>query len=461
MARVRKREPAIVAQREVPWVTTYHAMLRDPVTAATTHKNLTMVQRDLDIQVAGRLLCNVLRPRVLTDAEFRTLQECSETLASLLERIGSVILGSDHLLDLIGTSETERRIWEIDPGYPGITLTSRLDSFMVDGHPRFIEYNAESPASIGFCDVLAAAFRRLPATGAAGDPSSLRDFSAREAMLATLLWAYRASGREGTPSLAIVDWAHVVTRRDFELCADYFRTAGIPAVIVDPRDLDYRGGALYAGDRRITLVYRRVLLHELLAKADEAQGLLDAYRDGAVCMVNSPRSKLLHKKSVFALLSDGTLDAHLDAAERDLVERHIPWTRLWRRGETTYDGAPARLEEVVREEQPRLVLKPVDDYGGKGVILGWEVTPEEWDTALLRAEGQGYVLQERVSVPEESFPVWRDGAVTMEPLIVDTDPLLFRCRVGGVLTRVSAGALLNVSAGTGGSTATFVTEGSR
>lgn len=458
MAQVRNREPAIVTQGEAPWVAAYHAALRDPALARSTHENLASTQDDLGIAVGGRRLCHVLRPRILSRDDLRTLQRCGEQLASILERIGCLILRSDHLLDLIGASEQERRIWAVDPGYPGITLTSRLDAFMASGSPQFIEYNAESPAAIAFCDLLDAVFRRLPAVEATPE-ESLRGFATREAMLETLLWAYREAGRAGTPSIAIVDWAHVVTRRDFEFCAEYFRAAGVPTVIVDPRDLAYRGGSLYAGERRITLIYRRVLLHELLEKADEAKDLFAAYREGAVCMVNSPRSKLLHKKSVFALLSDGTLDGHLSPEERDLVARHIPWTRLWREGETSYRGQSVSLASLARAEQQRLVLKPVDDYGGKGVVLGWEATPQEWEEALARTVGTGYVLQERVPVPMEPFPVWRDGAVALEGLIVDSDPLLFRGRLGGVLTRISASTLLNVSAGTGGSTATFVAEG--
>ena len=46
----------------------------------------------------------------------------------------------------------------IDPGYSGFTMTSRLDSFMVGDLPRFVEYNAESPAGIGFCDIVVARF---------------------------------------------------------------------------------------------------------------------------------------------------------------------------------------------------------------------------------------------------------------------------------------------------------------
>jgi uncharacterized circularly permuted ATP-grasp superfamily protein len=248
----------------------------------------------------------------------------------------------------------------------------------------------------------------------------------------------------------------VITRRDFELCADYFRANGVPVEIADPRRFEYRDGRLWLGDRPIDLLYRRVLLHELLEKADEAHAVLQAYRDGAVCIVNSPRSKLLHKKAVFALLADGTLDLDMTEEESALVEQCLPWTRLVRDGRTTFGGESVDLLPFLLERRERIALKPVDDYGGRGVVLGWETTPDDWERAVEGAVGQPYVVQERVPMPQGEFPMWRDGGLRFEMLLVDSDPLLFRCEMQAVLTRMSSSTLLNVSAGTGSAAPTFV-----
>jgi hypothetical protein len=433
-----------------------HLLTEDAGLARDTHENLLMAQRQLDIAVGDRPLCSVLRPRFITQERADDLARISGIFAGLMERLGEHLLASDALLDLVGASEQEREVWSIDPGYPGFTLTSRLDSFMMGGHPWFIEYNAESPAGIAFCDILSDLFQHLPAMRRWNRSGSLGRYEVRTRLLETILWAYHAWGGSGLPSMAVVDWEHVVTRRDFELCTDFFRAHGIPSMIVDPRKLEYRRGALWNGDQRITLVYRRVLLHELLDKADEARDLLQAYRDGAVCLVNSPRSKLLHKKAVLALLADGTVDLHLNRLEQQVVKRTIPWTRLMRPGPTTYHDRTVDLARFVIAEQERMALKPGDDYGGRGVVLGWECSRDEWERAVEAAMDRLYVVQERVPVPQGEFPVWEDGHLAIEPLLVDTNPLLFRSEMGGILTRMSSNPLLNVSAGTGSSAPTFV-----
>ena len=450
-------ETAPMHAAEADAVSAYHdALFAQDGLALRTADALGRAQQDRGLVVGGRPLCAVLRPRFMGQGRHDTLAAVASVLYSLLERAGSHILASDRLLGCIGADEAERRAWEIDPGYAGFTLTSRLDSFMVEDRPRFVEYNAESPAGIAFSDVLADVFGDLPGTSAWGGMASCQAPHARPHLLETLRWAYREWGGTGTPTVAVIDWDDVVTRRDFELCADYFRENGVPTVITDPRSLIYRNGKVWCGDTRVSLVYRRVLLHELLAKEDEIRPLMQAYRDGAICMVNSPRSKLLHKKSVLALLSDGSLGLSMDDAEREVVEQCLPWTRMLAPGETAYQGERRDLAQLLELYPERFTIKPSDDYGGRGVVLGWDVTRDEWLAAIERGLEGGYVVQERVPVPEEPYPVLRDGQVETVTMLLDSNPLLFRGRMGSVLTRLSASALLNVTAGTGSAVATFV-----
>ena len=436
---------------------TYDALLHsDLELARETHETLMRAEEEHGLIIHERPLCGVLRPRFLSSRRRDRLTALAEALARLLERIGMDILQSSHLLDLIGASDAERAIWAIEPGFQGLTLTSRLDSFMVDDQPRFIEYNAESPAGIAFCDILLDIFNRLPPVRRWRGPDDPQPLVGRDLLLQTLQDAYREWGGRDTPSVAIIDWRDVLTRRDFELAAAHFQAAGIPCVIADPRNLEYRSGRVWHGNQPVTLVYRRVLLHELLEKAAEADGLLRAYADGAVCVVNSPRSKLLHKKPIFALLSDPDLGLELSPEESALIAETIPWTRIVTTGSTTFRGRRVDLPQLLLDQPDRFAIKPFDDYGGRGVVLGWDTDSDVWAEQVERAVSGSYVAQERVDVPRESFPVWQAGRLDDVEFMLDTDPLLFRNRVGSILTRLSGSALLNVTAGSGSTTATFV-----
>ena len=149
-----------------------------------------------------------------------------------------------------------------------------------------------------------------------------------------------------------------------------------------------------------------------------------------------------------ALLSDPRYARLYTPSQRAAIRRHIPWTRRVR---------PELAEDIARRRE-KLVLKPNDEYGGKGVILGWTVGQSEWEAAIDTATTQRYVVQEAVPIPHVPFPVVLDGLRYLD-LMVDLDPYLFDGRPGGFMTRVSAAALLNVTAGAGSVVPTFVVEG--
>jgi hypothetical protein len=169
----------------------------------------------------------------------------------------------------------------------------------------------------------------------------------------------------------------------------------------------------------------------------------------------------VHTKLIMDLLSDeaGPAAGLLDAEERAAVRQHIPWSRHFRDGSTRYQGERVDLPEFARRNRERLALKPNDDYGGQGVLLGWTVDQATWEHTLAAAQNSPYLVQERVPVPEEDYPTWTpDEGLRITPRYVDADPCVFGDRALGCLTRIAATALLNVTAGGGSAPPTFVVQ---
>jgi uncharacterized circularly permuted ATP-grasp superfamily protein len=110
------------------------------------------------------------------------------------------------------------------------------------------------------------------------------------------------------------------------------------------------------------------------------------------------------------------------------------------------------------QNKDRLVLKPNDEYGGKGISIGWESEPSAWEQAFEAALTEPFVVQEKVKVAKEIYPVIGDGQIVMAERSVDCDPYIFDGEVVGLLTRLSAAALLNVTAGTGSTVPSFLID---
>jgi uncharacterized circularly permuted ATP-grasp superfamily protein len=176
-------------------------------------------------------------------------------------------------------------------------------------------------------------------------------------------------------------------------------------------------------------------------------------------LVNSPRAKLLYKKASFAVLSDERSAGLYSAAERQAIAAHIPWTRRLAERKTEFDGLAIDLVPFILEHRERMVLKPNDDYGGKGIVLGWKTTGPEWEAAVVRGLQSDYVVQDRVRLPSEDYPALDDGRLVIAPRLVDTDPYgLHGEFMEGCLTRISTEDLVNVTAGGGSTVPTFLVE---
>ena len=213
------------------------------------------------------------------------------------------------------------------------------------------------------------------------------------------------------------------------------------------------------GGKHVTLIYKRVLIDELVTREGLDSPVVRAVREGAVCMVNPFRCKLLHKKASLAVLSDERQASRLSADEQAAVAAHVPWTRVVQARHTQYRASRVDLLEFTAANRANLVLKPNDESGGKGIVLGWTVNDTEWEAAIATALAEPYIVQERVEIPSEWWPAWTDGALHLGERMLDTAPFLADgITMSGCLTRIATDPLLNVTAGGGSNVPTFLVE---
>ncbi|HLF82696.1 MAG TPA: hypothetical protein VI837_00815 [Blastocatellia bacterium] len=398
----------------------------------------------------GRMLSPYLRPHFVTRSEWQQITRTCETVWGAIEKVGRIAPDDKLMLEQIGLTRGERELVAVDPGYEEVSVTSRLDSFLTDDTYQFVELNAECPAGIAYQDVAAEIFCGLPLMREFSLERKITPMYCRQNMLDALLAIYeRVRGRSEKPQIAIVDYKGLPTQREFELFKEFFEAQGYSTTIADPRDLELREGKLYHGDFKIDLVYRRVLTTELLEKVAECQSFVDAYKTGAAVFVNSFRTKYVHKKMLFGVLTDERHRHYFSEAEQEAIRRSVPWTRRIEDARTTHGGQEIDLIEFVRAKRDTLVLKPNDDYGGHGIFIGWESDESAWDRAIEEALGGDYLAQERVTTSREVFPFVDENGVHMIEQLLDLDPLLFFGKVAGAFTRLSSSSLANVTSGAG------------
>jgi hypothetical protein len=453
-----KNTPTKTASLRERAIAQYHELLMgDKTLAPSVFEKLHDAMRANRLTYGDRPISVALRPHLLERSQFEAHKVVAELIVSALEKIAAASVQSPALMTKLGLTNAEQKVALIDPGFMRAAITTRLDGFIHGQDIKFVEYNAENPSSLSDQEGLNRILFELPVMSMFAKRYRLQQFSPVEQLLATLLAVYREWNGIGVPNIAIVDWENLPTANEFVLLRDHFAARRVRTIICSPDELEYDRGRLRCGGFEIDLVYKRVIIHEFLARYDETHPLVRAYANRHVCLVNPFRCKIMHKKASFELLTDEDYGSWFTSKERAAIARSIPWTRRMADRRTTYHGHSVELVDFVGQNRARLVLKPNDDYGGHGVYFGPQLDELTWENAIATALSSDYVVQEAIDLSPEQFPIFNQTEWKLQPMFVDTNPFLFSGKVCGAMVRLSNSAIVNVTSG-GGETGFFVIE---
>ncbi|MBK8136102.1 MAG: circularly permuted type 2 ATP-grasp protein [Chloroflexi bacterium] len=440
----------------------YHDLLVGGL-AEETHQRIVDEQRKRRLYFGSVPVCRVLRPHFYTKDAWDYMRDRTALILSAFRKVHDAAMNDIKVRQQLDLEPYEEEMLQVDKDARIDTpwTSSRLDSFFrpETGYLRFVEYNAETPAGIGYGDTLTSMFEDLEVFKRFQKKFNIHPTRGMGHLLDCILRGYREWGGHDHPQIAVIDWATVPTRNEHYMSAEFFESHGYKTIVTEPEAMEFRDGGLYVGDFKVDIIYKRVLCTELIHQLGMESDVVRAVRAGAVFITNSFSSKLLAKKASLAVLSD-EVNAHLfSPKELEAVLAHIPWTRRVQDRKTTYDGKQVDLLDWIANNRDKLVIKPNDEYGGSGVVIGWEVDSERWNAAIKHAMTTPHVVQERVLTIERDYPAWIDGRLDISKRFVDADPYVYYGeRIEGCLTRLSGSALLNVTAGTGSVVPVFVID---
>jgi uncharacterized circularly permuted ATP-grasp superfamily protein len=206
---------------------------------------------------------------------------------------------------------------------------------------------------------------------------------------------------------------------------------------------------------RVDVIYRRIddlFLDPEAFRPDSmlgVPGLMRAWRAGNVGIANAPGAGVADDKVVYAWVPD-IIRYYL--AEEPMIP-NVPTYR------TMYDDERRFVIDNIGD----LVLKPANESGGYGIVIGNRATSDELDAAVaaIEADPRNWVAQPILSL--STVPTLVDGGVA--PRHVDLRPFVLT-GVGsyvtpGGLTRVALpeGSLVVNSSQGGGSKDTWIVDG--
>jgi len=414
-------------------------------------------QTDQNVLFGDIPVPTLLRPHFLTTDQNAMLESVTHVIMNMLEKIITLYFEKNMFHQIIQLNTYEKELAAIDPGFKRCIMNARLDAFLDNTSLSFIEFNCDSPAGHAYSELQCEIFNNSKLLDTIKESYHLIWINRRQMMLDALLEAYKQfGGNQSQPHIVITDWRDVKTIHEFYILKEYFESQGFPTTVADPRDLTLIKNRLCIHDKPIDIIYRRVIVKEIVSKQDEVKDFLSACKNKRVCVVNSFRSKVISNKSTLAILTDPQFDHLFTEKENAIKYQHIPWTRNLSPGNVFYNNQKIDLFEYTSRHKDKFVIKPADGYGGIDVHIGKYSSDDQWKDCFEQATKKAFVIQEYVDIPEEEFPVLKENSsITVENRKVNLNPFAIAGQYAGCLSRISQSPVINVSAG-GGMVPTFL-----
>jgi hypothetical protein len=383
---------------------------------------------------SGRLVAPILRPHFLSKRQHASLARAVQGLSSVLDRLEPIVLSSPPLMSRLQMLPAEKLLATLPAGYSRFSVTPLMDVQINNGSLHFGGVQAYTPPGVAYADRLANLFLELPITQEfRRNRYKLSKLSESSHLLAAVLKVWKEFGGRKTPNIAVVEIKQQFSSDSNESfhIAELLKKGGETVRVLCPEQLQYSNGKLQAGDFSIDLVFRRVSAQELLVRHDLSHPLLQAYRDRAVCVVNSFRSELAQRRALFELLTDEDVTSKLPASDRELIREFVPWTRVVSHTKTQFEGQCIDLPNYILKNRERFVLRPNDKTAEQRCFIGRATDEPSWDRAVRSALRSPYVVQEYVPSVHETFPVYQYGELHMRPMEISVHPHTFAGKMQG------------------------------
>jgi len=217
------------------------------------------------------------------------------------------------------------------------------------------------------------------------------------------------------------------------------RLAGLGALVAPLGALTPSASGPFLGaSGPIRLIYRLFGPDDLRDDPALAGYLHDQASRGSLKILDGFVGECLATKLVLAYLSDPRWLGQLPGTLADSLAQAVPWTRILADGKAERHGKVIDLLPFALRHRAGLVLKPGFGSGGVWVVIGPDVSQQEWETAIASAarSRSPWVIQDFAEPSVEQVAMRSPtGVVVEEPRIVNYCAIMVAGECVGIMRR--------------------------
>ncbi len=394
-----------------------------------------------------------IKPYFIDSSRMPYVRHTTETIVRILDKITETYYTSDEMKPLFYMTEVEQEAVGIKTGFKGRVKITRNDAFMTDDYLKYCEFNADSPGGPMYSDQQAEIIEQSPAFKKLAEAYDLGRDVIMPQVLKTLLDTYAEfKGTKGAKPKIVLSGGKGGTFPEFLAIVAWLKKKGFEAAFCDSQEWKWDGKDLVSPDGfKPDVIYRRGWIGDWTHVWDKVQPVVKALKAGRVCMVNPLSSILASNKSLLAVLQIPKVFKMFTPDEQKVIKETLPWTWVVTEGKADYNGKKVDIYDFMAKNREKLVLKPIDQYGGKDVAVGRACTEQEWSGWIESTRKARFVVQEYIPIPQEALPVIDEasGKIVFKPKNINVNFYAYGGVYTGGVVRSSDSAIINVHKGGG------------
>ncbi|WP_425446786.1 glutathionylspermidine synthase family protein [Dethiothermospora halolimnae] len=385
----------------------------------------------------GKAVPFLYNPMFFTQDDITNFEKITDKIMGILNKVIDRYINYPEFRKKFDYPKLLEELILLDHGYNFNVPMARFDVFYKDYENfKFCEFNTDGSSAMNEDNTLARIFLEGDSVKEMGEKYNINYIELIYKWVDESISIFKGWNKDiDKPNVAIVDFEGSGTPAEFQEFKKAYIDKGYNAYIVDPRDLKYTDGKLYFNDIKIDLIYRRIVTREFIERSHEIRDLINAYREGAVCLVGPIRSQIPHNKIIFKILHEEDTLEFLDKEEREYIKKHIPYTKEFKDNKDL-------IKEALNNKN-KYVLKPKDLFASKGVYVGKDYDDKSWKVKVEGHFNKDYLLQEFCVPYKRDIVEYTDGEFKVNSFNQILGLYIYREKFAGLYNRVGKNNIIS------------------
>ena len=413
----------------------YNEILENKGTYIKDYKKMKNEVKNSKAIYKGKPVPFLYLPKIYTKNEINEFKRIKEKIFDLVNTIIDLYLNKKEVRKMYDFDKRLDELIRIDHGYNTYVPMGRFDLFYYGkDNFKFCELNTDGSSAMLEDKELGSILHKSKIMKKYKEKQKITNFELFNSWVDEVdeIKDEFFETKKESYNLAIVDIFEKEPTYEFEEFKKHFNSRNYNCFIADARDIKYEDGFIFYDDKKIDIVYRRLVTKDLMENYDEINSFIKGIKAKNTCIIGSIKSQIVHTKLFFKVLHDKRFKEYLDPNQKEFIKKAIP---------KTYSLENVK-EEYIKNKNS-YIIKPIDSYASKGVFSGKDFTKVKWLDLLNEKVNEKYLIQEYCNPCLEKNVLINSKNIKIKKFNKIVGLYVYNENLNGIYTRVGLNPIIS------------------